>query len=67
MTLAPLLGFVIYFVVFCLIVWLLWYVINNVLPTEFHRVATVILVVLVVIALISFLLPYAGGPSIWRH
>jgi hypothetical protein len=48
-------GLLISFLIFCLVVWLVWYIINNVLPEPFRHVATVIAVVVVVIILILWL------------
>jgi len=41
--------------IFCLVVWLAWYIINNVLPEPFRHIATVIGVVIIVIILIVWL------------
>lgn len=50
----------IYILVLCIILALLWYIINTLLPEPLRRFATVIVVVVAAIALIYLLLGY--GP-----
>ena len=48
-------GLLISFLIFCLVVFLVWYIINNLLPEPFRKIATVIAVVLVCLILIVWL------------
>jgi hypothetical protein len=56
----------IYLIVFCLLFWLFYYVINTLAPEPFRKVMNVILVVVGCIILIFFLLDYAA-PLIGAH
>ncbi len=56
-------GLVIQLLIFCIFVFLVWYIINNVLPEPMRRIATVIAVVLVLLVLLVWL-SQGGIPSI---
>ena len=51
---------IIWLIVICLVLWLAYYIINNLAPEPFRRVLNVILIVISVLVLIMFLLNYAG-------
>jgi hypothetical protein len=54
-------GLLIYLLIFALVVFAAFYIINNLIPEPFRKIASVIGVVLVCIVLIVFLMQYSGG------
>ena len=58
-------GILIYVLILVIVFWVLWYIVNNLVPEPLRRPATVVLIVLGAIALIYILLQFAGGiPSL---
>lgn len=55
-----LLTLLIYLIIFCVVLWLFYYVIQNLAPEPFRRILTVVLVVVGVIFLLYFLLGLVG-------
>ena len=60
-------GLLIYLLIFALVVFAAFYIINNLIPEPFRKIASVIGVVLVVIVLIMFLMQYSGGSMALGH
>ena len=59
-------GLLIWLLIFCLVVFGVYYIINNVLPEPFRRIATVVAVIVLLIVLIYWLSGMAGGAPVIR-
>jgi glucan phosphoethanolaminetransferase (alkaline phosphatase superfamily) len=58
---------IIYLIVAGLIFWLLWWLLNYVAPPEpFRKIGNVILAILAVLVVISILLSFVNGASLFR-
>jgi undecaprenyl pyrophosphate phosphatase UppP len=61
-------GLLVYVLIACIVLGLLYYIINNMVPEPLRKMATVVLVVIGGIFLIWILLQFAGGsPSFGLH
>lgn len=58
---SGILTLLIYLIIFCVVAWLAYYIVNNLAPEPFRRILNVVLVVVFVIVLCYFLLGLVGG------
>lgn len=55
----------IYLIIFCVVAWLAYYIVNNLAPEPMRAILNVVLVVIFVLVLCYFLLSLVGGgPSL---
>lgn len=58
--LGGLLTILIYLIIFCVVMWLLYYIVNSLAPEPFRRILNVVLVVIGVLIILYFLLSLVG-------